>query len=530
MTVPLELPKAIDLSHHLNSIARNRFASPLKDILNYMAQPGMISLAGGLPHPSLFPFAEANVSVYPANADLKHGVVPSVDEQLTLTIPKTAPVKGALDLNSVQQYGHSLGLPELRAWLHQFTRDVFSPAYSNFEILLHEGNTAAWAKVCRLLLDAGDYILLEEFSFPSSFGPWVPEGCKGVPVKMDAHGLRADDLERVLSEWETTHPGERRPRVLYTIPQGQNPAGLSMPGDRMRDVYEVCRKYDIIIVDDGPYSCLTFREFEITPEPVVPVAETGEQFRKTLATSFLKYDYEGRVIRLDSFSKTLAPGSRLGYFVANPIFIERLLRATEVESQTPSGWSMAIVSQLLHTWGQDGYLQWLSNLRDSYELRRNIMCAALAKRFVALPADKYASAVPGCEGVALYPRGTDPATIKPDQAPVASFVPPAGGMFLWIKFYLSGAPRFRELQTAQHEDPENAFMGEMWKALADNLVLLTPGSYYVVPASSGKSTTSQRGAEPAIGHFRFAFSYNDRVEMEEGIRRVEEVASKLWGY
>ena len=89
---------------------------------------------------------------------------------------------------------------------------------------------------------------------------------------------------------------------------------------------------------------------------------------------------------------------------------------------------MAIVSQLLHTWGQDGYLQWLSNLRDSYELRRNIMCAALAKRFVALPADKFASAVPGCEGVALYPRGTDPATIKPDQAPVASFVPPAGGM------------------------------------------------------------------------------------------------------
>jgi len=59
-------------------------------------------------------------------------------------------------------------------------------------------------------------------------------------------------------------------------------------------------------------------------------------------------------------------------------------------------------------------------------------------------------------------------------------------------------------------------------------VLLTPGSYYVIPAA--KSTTSQRGAEPAVGFFRFAFSYNDRVEMEEGIRRVEEVASKLWGY
>lgn len=99
---------------------------------------------------------------------------------------------------------------------------------------------------------------------------------------------------------------------------------------------------------------------------------------------------------------------------------------------------MAIVSQLLHTWGQAGYLQWLSNLRDSYELRRNIMCAALAKQFVALPAEQYASQVPGCEGVALYPRGTDPATIKPDQVPVASFVAPAGGMC--VSLSLLGTP------------------------------------------------------------------------------------------
>jgi len=229
--------------------------------------------------------------------------VPSVDEQLTLTIPKTAPVKGALDLDSVQQYGHSLGLPELRAWLHKFTRDVYAPAYANYEVLLHEGNTAGWAKLCRLLLDPGDYVIVEEFSFPSSFGPWVPEGCKGVPIKMDEHGMRADDLERVLSEWDTTHPSERRPHVMYTISVGQNPCGTSMPAERMRDVYEVCRKHDIIVVEDSPYHTLSFRDFEITPEPVEPTPMSGDEFRKTLAPSYLKFDYEGRVIRLDSFSK-----------------------------------------------------------------------------------------------------------------------------------------------------------------------------------------------------------------------------------
>lgn len=265
----------------------------------------------GLPHPSLFPFAGASVSVYTPDTDLKHGVVPPASEQMTLAIPKTAPSKGALSLDATMQYANSMGLPELREWLHAFTRDVLSPAYANFEILLHEGNTAAWAKVCRLLLDRGDYVLLEEFSFPSAMGPWVPEGCKGVPVKMDGQGLRADDLERVLAEWETAHPGERRPRVLYTVPQGANPTGTTMSPERMRDVYDVCRRFDVIVCEDAPYHALSFRPFQITPEPVDPVGVSGEEFRRTLPPSFLKYDTEGRVIRLETFSKVCCGSLRL---------------------------------------------------------------------------------------------------------------------------------------------------------------------------------------------------------------------------
>lgn len=95
--------------------------------------------------------------------------------------------------------------------------------------------------------------------------------------------------------------------------------------------------------------------------------------------SFLQLDYQGRVIRLETFSKTLAPGSRLGFSITNPIFTERLLRAAEVEVQAPNGWSQVIITGLMQTWGIRGYLTWLANLRDEYQLRRDEMVSASAR-------------------------------------------------------------------------------------------------------------------------------------------------------
>lgn len=264
----------------------------------------------------------------------------------------------------------------------------------------------------------------------------------------------------------------------------------------------------------------------------------------------MRFDRDGRVIRLESFSKVLSPGARLGYYVCNPLFAERLLRATEVESQTPSGWSQGIIYSLLQTWGRDGYLTWLSRLRDTYQTRRDAMCGAFAKHFTALPAKDFAAGVKGAEGIVLYPAGIDVQSIKTDQQPLASFVPPSAGMFCWVALYLAGAPRFRELLAQGHEDPEKQFMDELWEALADNLVLLTPGSYYVPWEGVDRLTTSARGARPGIGYLRFAFSYEDVSSsllrtgcysrclplptalqfdvMAEGVKRFEEVIRKMW--
>ena len=180
-----------------------------------------------------------------------------------------------------------------------------------------------------------------------------------------------------------------------------------------------------------------------------------EKFVDSLAPSLLRYDYQGRVIRLESFSKSLVPGLRLGYFVANPIFTERLLRATEVETQDPSGFSQAFVLELLKTWGDDGYLVWQQRLRMEYQTRRDWMIDAFSEHFELIPANL----VPGFkgDGIVASLRHAD------GRTPIFNFVPPTSGMFIWTKFYLSQNPRFQQLKS----DPsiastEEQFAKDFW--------------------------------------------------------------------
>ncbi|GAA5865835.1 hypothetical protein JCM1840_006268 [Sporobolomyces johnsonii] len=526
MTVPSSAPKAIDLSHHLSSLSKSRHLSPLKDIFKYMKHEGMISLAGGLPHPSLFPFTEASIKAYPADAELSvDGPLPS--NPVSLSIPKFASKTATTDLETCLQYSTAEGLQPLHDFAYRFTTEVLQPAYGDYQILMNNGNTDAWTKVVRLLCENDDTVLVEAATFPSAQAMWIPMGIKAAPVEMDEYGLRSDDLERVLSTWENEHAGKKKPRLLYIVPVGSNPTGSTMPAHRRQEIYNICVQHDVIICEDDPYYCLQYPTYLLGDQPTSAEASTPEEYKHSLSPSFLQFDYQGRVIRLDTFSKTLAPGNRLGYFIANPLFTERLMRATEVESQSPSGWSQGIISELLQAWGIDGYLTWLSNLRDQYETRRNWMCDAVASSFVARP-PSFSSIPVASTSICLYPANSSP---SPDTLPLFSFVPPTGGMFLWCRFYLAGAPRFTELEAQKDvEDPEETFMKELWEALADNLILLTPGSYYTPWQGADKQTTRARGAETKIGYFRLAFSMANKEGMEEGIRRIEQVLKRVWGY
>lgn len=233
------------------------------------------------------------------------------------------------------------------------------------------------------------------------------------------------------------------------------------------------RTLDIIIVEDDPYFFIQYSQYELERSLVTEEIKSNDEFLASLSPSFVQLDYQGRVIRLESFSKTLGPGLRLGYFVANSVFTERLLRATEVETQDPAGLSQVFVLSLMERWGVDGYLTWLQNLRNQYQTRRDWMIKAFAQKFELLAASELkAHGLGDDDGLVACLRDSSGTIV-----PIFSFVSPTGGMFIWSKFYLSQNPDFEQLRKSQEVvDPEQVFAENLWMALAESLVRLTQGN------------------------------------------------------
>ena len=195
---------------------------------------------------------------------------------------------------------------------------------------------------------------------------------------MDDQGLVPAELDRILSKWDPARwNGSPKPRVLYTVPSGQNPTGATQSIERRKEVYKVCQKHDVFILEDEPYYFLQMSPWKgVDASPQVPPS-SHEEFLSSLVPSYLSIDIDGRVMRLDSFSKVIAPGSRCGWVTASEQIIERFIRHQEVSTQNPSGISQIILYKLLdETWGHSGYLDWLIDLRMHYTKRRDILLAA----------------------------------------------------------------------------------------------------------------------------------------------------------
>uniref|UniRef100_A0A8H7TN80 Aminotransferase class I/classII large domain-containing protein n=1 Tax=Bionectria ochroleuca TaxID=29856 RepID=A0A8H7TN80_BIOOC len=455
--------EAVDLSHHINVKSKSRHPSPLKEIIKFMGYDGMISLAGGLPHPSLFPLDRAKFDCLPPSASL--GDQSRETDLVSLNLGRGLS-PGDLDLTQFLQYGTGAGNQQLIQLAQDLTEQVHAPP-CHYECLLHPGNTNAWSKVVGLLCEDNDFVIVEEFTYPSAQALWIPLGIKAAPVSADAEGILATNLREMLENWDEKLRGSRRPRVLYLVSVGSNPTGITISAKRRREIYQVCVEFDLVIVEDDPYYFLQYPGYspQAEEQPYQPKS-TGD-FLKSLTPSFLSMDTQGRVIRLESFSKTIFPGLRLGYFIANPLFTERLLRATEVETQDPAGLSQAFTLALFNQWG----------LMDIY-------CGF---RFTVVSAAK--SPLPTAQGHVACLQDKENGKLRP----VFSFVDPEAGMFVWSKFYFGGVARFVELEAQSIEDPEQAFAQELWEAMVAELVLLTPGSYYHAWQGPDKASTKARG-------------------------------------
>lgn len=489
----------------------------------------------GLPFPAYFPFDTLEASVaksarlVPPLAAEFHSLSPtaassllsrfSFDEQtppvpdtndspIHVSIPKYSPPAvgpgNLIDVATALQYTDMNGLAPLASFINDFALNHLHGGripYSNPGILLTCGNTDGLGKAISLLGERGDNMLVEDFTYPNSIQTAAPYGIGIVPIGMDVEGIRSDGpggLRDILEHWDSRVQG-RRPHLMYTVTVGQNPTGSTLSLARRRAIYALCERFDIIIIEDDPYWYLQFTStpFSSTPRP-------GKYpFLESLTPSFMTLDTAGRVIRLDTFSKTIAPGCRLGWITAQPEFITRLTDITSSSTYAPSGFSQAFVITLLHNWGMSGWVDWLAALRDVYALRKDNMCVALAKH-ASTPT--------------THDDDADDAVVVATK-PMYEFVSPDGGMFVWVRVRIEEHPAYKSFTRSR---TKLEMMTALWGFVADTqLALPCPG--WIFAASE---RIKQREAAEMM---RFCFAAVEEVEVGEATERWGRGVQVFWG-
>lgn len=485
-------PQAKDLSHLLSVEAKSRKESNLKAAFVYKADPSIAFLGGGLPLPSFFPFdnVTADTPKPPFKNTIVHDVNALQEDELTkVHIPKDPSRAGKNDLPLAQtlQYGLSGGAQCLVDFIKEHTEMTHSIPYKNWDICATTGNTNAWDSVLRTFTNAGDSILCEEFSFSSAIECAHGQQIKVIPAKVDLEGLLPEALEDQLNNWVGP-----KPKLLYTIPTGQNPTGGNMPADRREAVYKICQKHDILIIEDEPYYFLQMDEFQQDKAARnYSQLEDHDTFLKGLVSSYLNFDTDGRVLRLDSYSKVLAPGTRFGWIVAQDAFIERFLRLHEVSIQFPCGFTQSILYGMLSRWGQAGYLDWLINLKKEYSIKRDGAMDAME-------------------------------SYMPKE--VAEWIAPTAGMFFWFQIDGSKHPEFA---SKFNSDPTKLEL-HLYEQGVQNKALLIPGQWFRSEdvTEPPQKPLPQTEAEKSLLFFRGTYAAVPNETVDEGVKRFAEVVKR----
>lgn len=217
-----------------------------------------------------------------------------------------------------------------------------------------------------MFTERGDHVLVEEYTYPTFVETGSPLGLKFTAVPMDEYGLRPDALDNMLQSWNEDEAG-KRPRIMYLVPTGQNPTGATASPARRREVYRIAQRWNLYILEDDPYYFIQFNH-QGTENISSP-----HELAKTLVPSYLSLDTDGRVFRMDTVSKVIAPGLRMGWVTASEQVIERLVWAQETSVQNPSGLSQIIMFKLLQCWSQDNFAKWVLNLQSFYLSKRDTL-------------------------------------------------------------------------------------------------------------------------------------------------------------
>lgn len=442
-------PKAKRWDHILTQESNSREFSSLKAASQLLKTPGLISLGGGLPSSTVFPFEHLQVKV----PKPPHFSEPETkDSGLLVQAGKHdgAEGKSLYDIHIAFNYGQATGSAQLLRFVTEHTEIVHHPPYQDWQCTLNVGSTAAFEMALRTFCTRGDYIMTEEYSFCTALETASPLGLNCLGIKMDEEGLLPFHMDDLLTNWSVSERGAQKPFLLYTVPTGQNPTGATQSVQRRRELYTVAQKHDLYILEDEPYYFLQMQPYTGPDAPDIPPPSSHDAFLDALVPSLLSMDTDGRVMRMDSFSKVIAPGMRTGWITASAQIVERIVRHAEVSTHMPSGVSQLVLFKLLdETWGHPGYLDWLIWMRLEYTRKRdNIVIAC--ERFL--------------------PRE------------VASWVAPEAGMFHWIKVDWRKHPLIRRGEAVQLLELEE----KIWRAGIESGVLTAKGSWFRAEGGAGE--------------------------------------------
>lgn len=299
--------------------------SAIREIFKYAADPEVVSLSAGNPSPDAFPVKEI--------------------AYISAEILSTDPI-------SALQYSVTEGYSPLRARLKTYMKSKYNIGNENDSVLITSGAQQIMDLVSKSLLNEHDVVICESPSFIGSLNTFRSYNCRLRGITVERDGMSIDELEQALIE-------EKKAKFIYTIPNFQNPSGITMSLEKRKAVYELSKKYGVMIIEDNPYGDLRYVGEDI---PAI----------KTL-------DTENIVIYAGSFSKTIAPGLRVAFTIAPNCVFQKMVVCKQGQDVHTNIWAQMVIDRFFDEYDYESYLD---KLRKIYSKKADYTTYLLNQNFL----------------------------------------------------------------------------------------------------------------------------------------------------
>jgi len=306
-------------------------SSVIREILKFTQQPDIISFAGGLPAPDVFPI-----------------------EEFTIASSKVLDESGPLAL----QYSTTEGYNPLRDWIvaDMAKQDI---RIERENIIMTNGSQQGLDLLGKIFLNRGDKIIVEAPTYLGAIQAWNTYGVDYIQVETDENGIIPEEFEKAIRVGV---------KLAYILPSFQNPTGRTIPLERRQMIVEIADKYGVPIIEDDPYGQLRY-----AGEHIPPVIVLDDKYRNPDGDV-----YDGNVIYLSTFSKLLAPGIRLAWTIAPKKVIQKIVYAkqgTDLHTST-------LIQMIAYETARGGFLEkHIELIKKTYSERRQVMLDSLDEQF-----------------------------------------------------------------------------------------------------------------------------------------------------